>query len=274
MSQHDPFTPKKSLGQNFLVNSSIAQRIVASCDLTPDDTVIEIGPGKGALTHLLSRNTQKVFAIEKDDHLAKQLQNEFDGSNVEIVHADILDYPFDKLPNNITVVGNLPYNIATPIIKKVLNHRNKFNAFYMTVQFEYGQRIAAHPGNKKYGSLSCFVQYYAGAKMLFKIKNSAFKPIPKVQSCFLKLDFSQEPKVHAKDEQLLFAMIRACFAQRRKTIMNSLSTIIHRESIKGLLQALEIDPKSRAENISLEKYVQLLNLAIQEEKKGRQIFVR
>lgn len=267
MNRRDPFSPKKSLGQNFLINPNVVERIMASCDLKPTDIVLEIGPGKGALTHPLSSRAKKIIAIEKDDHLAAQLKQTFKDTNVEIIHDDILKYPFDGLPNDVKIIGNLPYNIATPIIEKTLNHRQKFTTFYMTVQLEYGQRIAAKPNNKSYGSLSCFVQYFAEPKILFKIKNSSFQPIPKVQSCFLQLDLLKKPKHKAQDEDCLFRIIRACFSQRRKTVQNTLSTIIHKERTRELLQALDINPKLRAENISLEKYVQISNMAVKEGEK-------
>lgn len=257
-----------------MVNPNVVGRIIASCDLKPTDIILEIGPGKGALTHSLSERVEKVIAVEKDDHLAAQLQQTFATTNVEIIHDDILKYPFDRLPNNVKIVGNLPYNIATPIIEKVLNNRQKFNTLYMTVQLEYGQRIAAGPNSKNYGSLSCFVQYFAEPKILFKIKNSSFQPIPKVQSCFLQLDMLKEPKHKAQDEECLFRIIRACFGQRRKTVQNTLSTIFRKERTGELLQALDIDPKLRAENISLEKYVQISNMAVKEEANGRKIFIQ
>jgi len=274
MNQRGQFFPKKSLGQNFLINPNVVKRIIVSCDLKPTDTILEIGAGKGALTHSLSGHAQKVIAIEKDDRLAAQLKQTFKNTNVKMVHADILKYSFDELPNNVKIVGNLPYNIATPIIEKILNYRKKFDAFYMTVQLEYGQRITAKPNSKSYGSLSCFVQYYADTKILFKIKNSSFQPIPKVQSCFLQLDLLKKPKHKAQDEKCLFRIIRACFGQRRKTVRNTLSTIVRKEKVGELLQALDINPKLRAENIRLEQYVQISNMAVKEEEKGRKVFIQ
>ncbi|MCK5081858.1 MAG: ribosomal RNA small subunit methyltransferase A [Candidatus Omnitrophica bacterium] len=274
MNQRGQFFPKKSLGQNFLINPNVIKRIIASCDLKPTDTILEIGPGKGALTHALSEQAQKVIAIEKDDHLAAQLTQTFKDTNVDVIPADILKYPFDKLPSNVKIIGNLPYNIATPIIEKAINYRKKFYAFYMTVQLEYGQRITAGPDSKSYGSLSCFVQYYADTKILFKIKNSSFQPIPKVQSCFLQLNLLEKPKHKAQDEKCLFKIIRACFGQRRKTIANTLSTIVHKEKTVELLKTLDINPKLRAENISLKKYVQISNVAIKKEEDGGGIFIK
>lgn len=253
----EAFFPKKSLGQNFLVNPHVQEKIIAACELTREDVVLEIGPGKGALTRPLADRVRKVLAIEKDNFLAPQLEKEFTGTNVTIEHADVLKYPFDQLPASMKVVGNLPYNIATPIIEKVLAFRHKFPVFYMTVQLEYGNRIVARPGSKDYGSLSCFVQYYAQAQKLFKIPPSAFSPAPKVDSCFLSLRMRPELAHKVRDEEFLFKLIRACFSQRRKTIKNSLGVVYGKGEAGELLRKLDIDPMARAEDLSLEDYVRL-----------------
>ncbi|OGX37447.1 MAG: ribosomal RNA small subunit methyltransferase A [Omnitrophica WOR_2 bacterium RIFCSPHIGHO2_02_FULL_50_17] len=257
------FIPKKSLGQHFLVGPGVRQKIIEACDLRPDDVVLEIGPGKGALTRPLSERVSKVFAVEKDDRLAARLKQEFAGTNVAILHADILEYPFERLPCGVKIVGNLPYNIATPIIEKVLAFRRKFTAFYMTVQWEYGSRMAAGPHSKEYGSLSCFVQYYADVKKLFKIPPAAFMPPPKVQSCFLRLDMKERPPLPAGSEEWLFKVIRTCFNQRRKMVQNSLSSLLPKKEIDVILQGLHIDSRLRAEDISLEDYVRLADRARQ-----------
>lgn len=251
------FFPKRSLGQNFLVNPRIQERIIAACALEKSDVVLEIGPGKGVLTRPLAQRVKKVLAIEKDNFLAPQLEKEFAGTNVTIEHADVLKYSFEQLPAPMKVVGNLPYNIATPIIEKVLTFRHKFPVFYLTVQLEYGSRIVAKPGSKDYGSLSCFVQYYATARKLFKISPSAFCPAPKVDSCFLSLHMRTAPARNARDEEFLFKLIRACFSQRRKTIRNSLAVVYGREDTEKILAELHIDPRLRAEDLSLEDYVRL-----------------
>ena len=253
------FFPKKSLGQNFLVSPHIQGKIIAASELAPEDVVLEIGPGKGVLTRPIAQRVRKVFAVEKDNYLAARLEQEFAGTNVTIEHADILKYPFEQLPAPMKVVGNLPYNIATPIIEKVLAFRHKFPVFYMTVQLEYGNRIVAKPGSKDYGSLSCFVQYYARAKKIFRIPPSAFSPAPKVDSCFLSLRTRPGPADKARDEEFLFKLIRACFIQRRKTIRNSLAVVYGKEAAEELLRALKIDPRLRAEDLSLEDYVRLAN---------------
>lgn len=257
--KHDAFFPKKSLGQNFLTNAPTQERIVAACDLNKDDIVLEIGPGKAALTRLLAARVKHVLAIEKDDRLAAQLEKDFADTNVTILHSDILEYPFDQLPQPMKIVGNLPFNIATPIIEKVVAFRHKFTEFYMTVQWEYGSRLAAQPGSKDYGSLSCFIQYYAQVQRLFKIPPGSFYPAPKVDSCFLSLKIRNRPLWQVRDEEFLFKLIRGCFSQRRKTIRNSLGAIYPREEMVELLKRSGIDPMKRPEDLSLEEYVRLAN---------------
>ncbi len=263
MKQLNSFIPKKSLGQNFLINSNIAERIISACNIKPTDVVLEIGPGKGALTCGLSQQSKHVYAIEKDKELAERLKHDLKNTNVTVINADILKYSFHKLPQEINVIGNLPYNIATPIIKKIIDHKDKLSKAHITVQLEYGQRIVAKPNSKSYGALSCYVQYYADVKLLFKMRNSAFQPIPKVQSCFLCLDFLKKREHQAKSEDLLFRIIHSCFGQRRKTIGNSLAGALAKEKIQPLLQTLQINPKLRAENLSLEEYIRMANTAME-----------
>ena len=253
------FVPKKRLGQNFLINPHIKQKIISSCQLQPSDCVLEIGPGQGALTMAIAPYVQKVIAIEKDHELAFGLKEHFKNSNVTVIHGDILKFPFSSLPEKLKIIGNLPYNIATPIIEKVFTHHKQFSSFYMTVQLEYGRRLSAKPNSKDYGSLSCFVQYYAEVKMLFRIKNTAFYPRPKVQSCFIQLDMRKEPKFQIHSEDLFFKILRHAFGQRRKTIQNSLSQVFKKNQLLSVLESLNIDPKLRAENLKLEDYVRITN---------------
>ncbi|MDP8212555.1 MAG: 16S rRNA (adenine(1518)-N(6)/adenine(1519)-N(6))-dimethyltransferase RsmA [Candidatus Zapsychrus exili] len=249
--------PKKSLGQNFLVDKNAKRKIISACNLKSNDIILEIGPGKGAITEEISPLVKKIFAIEKDKRLLKGLNETFKDTNVSIIGEDILKYDFKSLPNNIKIVGNLPYNIATPIIDKAIKNKEKFNSFYMTVQLEYGERMVAKPNNKKYGPLSCFIQYHADAKMLFKIKNTCFYPKPKVQSCFLKLTFPKETPFKAEDEKLFFDVLKTAFCQRRKTVQNSLSPILDKKILSNLLSKLAINPKLRAENLSIEDYIRI-----------------
>jgi len=251
--------PKKQLGQNFLVNPRTQQKIVDACQLSTEDIVLEIGPGRGALTRLIAPCVKRLIAVEKDMPLANQLNKEFLGSNVEIIQEDILKFSFERLPSKIKLIGNLPYNITTPIIERIFLHRKKLLSVFITVQKEYAERLTASVGNKHYGALTCFAQYYAQIKVLFMIRAGAFYPVPKVQSCFLSMDVSHKPKMETFDEQFLFKLIHAAFGQRRKIILNSLSCMMPKENLMNMLKDLKIDPALRAENLTLEDYVRIVN---------------
>jgi len=263
-----PF-PKKRLGQNFLIDLNIKRKIIASCHLKPDETVLEIGPGTGVLTFELAAKVKKLIAIEKDKDLSQILSEKFHDSNVKIIHHDILKYSFQSLPNNLKIIGNLPYHIVSPIIKKVLTYRHKFQSFYFMTQLEQGRRLVAQPNSKEYGSLSCAVQYFAEVEKLFQIKPTAFYPKPKVQSVFLHLQIKRQPELKAINENLLFQIIKNAFNQRRKTILNSLSTIISKEFLIDLLKECKIDPKARAENLKLKDYVLISNMLDEQKMRGR-----
>ena len=252
--------PKKHLGQNFLIDHNVRQRIIEACALKKTDTILEIGPGKGTLTELIAPQVQRVIAVETDEGLSQGLREKFARTNVTIVHQDILDYPFDELKGTAKAVGNLPYNIATAIIEKFLLHRHLFSTFYLMIQWEVGLRLTAKPDTKDYGSLSCFVQYYVQPKILFKIKNTAFKPVPKVQSCFMELKMLSQPLLQAVDEALLFKITRLAFQQRRKTLPNTLSSLMDKNQLSEVMERLKISPKARAEDLSLRDFILLSNL--------------
>ena len=253
------YSPKKHFGQNFLTDQNVKDKIINACDLKKEDTVLEIGPGKGVLTQSIAPHVKRLIAVETDPTLAPALQEQFKDTNITVVHDDFLKYDLKDIPTGTKVIGNLPYNISTPIIEKILMHRDRFSVFYLTVQWELGLRIAAAPDNKDYGAFSCFVQYYSEPKILFKIKNTAFKPVPKVQSCFLRLNLFQEPKLKCKNEELLFQITRQAFQSRRKNILNSLEKILGKEELTKILGSLKIDSNWRAENVSLENFVALTN---------------
>lgn len=260
------YDPKKSLGQNFLIDTRVLQRIVESCDLGPDDVVIEIGPGQGVLTRLIAPKVKRLICVETDRDLIGPLHAEFgqpqavrSQGSVEIIHADFLKWEMDHLPDAVKVIGNIPYYISTPIIEKLIVDRARISAAFLTVQLEFGQRLTANPGGKDYGSLSCYAQYYADIKMLFKIKNNCFKPAPKVDSCFLRLAIRQKPDNVAHDEEFLFKLIQTAFQQRRKNIVNTLKGLFGRERIEVVLKDLNIDQKARPENLTLKNYTDLSN---------------
>lgn len=250
--------PKKSLGQHFLIHQGIQQRIVDGCGLLATDTVVEIGPGKGAITDKIAQRVKRVVAIEKDRVLAGALRERFDQTHVEVTEADVLEFDFSHLPAARICVGNLPYNVAAPIIEKVLTS-GKFERLYAMVQLEHGHRMLAGPGSKEYGSLSCFVQFYSRTRKLFEIRPSAFQPPPKVQSVFIEFDIyppDRRPIQNVPEDDLL-AMIRAAFLQRRKTILNALGFLAPKETLSAVLKDLNIPEQTRAEQICLMDFVRI-----------------
>ena len=248
--------PKKYLGQNFLIDRRIQQKIIGHCDLKPDDIVVEIGPGQGEITRLIAPKVKRLICVETDKDLIVPLREEFQGFNVDIAHADFLKWDFKE---NHKIIGNIPYYITTPIVEKLIEHRQRVTFAYLTVQLEFGQRLAAQAGGKDYGALSCFAQYYADTRVLFKIKNTSFRPIPKVDSCFVRMDFTCPARYHPKDERTLFRLIRAAFTQRRKTIVNAVAPLYPKNRLLPVLEDLKILPKSRPEELSIQNFVDICN---------------
>jgi 16S rRNA (adenine1518-N6/adenine1519-N6)-dimethyltransferase len=254
-------TLKKNLGQNFLVDRRIQQKIIEHCGLSDDDDIIEIGPGAGVMTRLVSPHVRRLMAVETDGDLVAPLQQEFAGSNAEVIHADFLRWPFPA-GGPFKVVGNIPYYISTPIIERLIAERAKVRQAFLTVQLEFGERLAAAPGNKTYGSLSCFVQYHAKVNVFFKIRRNCFKPAPNVDSCFLCLDFEHPPSFKPHNEQALFKVIRTAFTQRRKNILNALGSLVDKARLTRILEELEISPNKRPEQLNLENFIDISNRVV------------
>lgn len=259
--------PKRSLGQNFLIDKRTIQKIINVCGLNSQDVVLEIGPGQGALTALIAESVKKLIAVEKDHDLAAALSINSSSNNIEIMCGDILEFDWEKIGMDVKVIGNLPYNVATPIIEKIIQHRRRIKESYIMLQLEHANRLVAKPCSKEYGSLSCFVQYYADVKKMFTIKNTCFNPKPKVDSCFLLLRPLDKARLGCLDEDLLFRVIRAAFNYRRKTLLNSLGLLYKKDSVERLLARAKISSKRRAEELSLEEYVGFVN-GVVESKEG------
>ncbi len=251
--------PNKSLGQVFLKNKNIIDRIISACQLKPENTVFEIGPGPGTLTRHFLPFVKEVIAVEKDKTLCHTLGDEFKGKNVKIICSDILKFPFETLPTNLICIGNLPYYISSPIIQKLIENRNHFQKIFITVQLEFANRMTAKIGTKDYSSLTCFVQYYTRCQMLFKISRNAFAPVPKVNSSFMQLNMVPSGSLPVVDELRLFKIIHLAFQQRRKTIANALATTIGKERLIQILDLLKIKPNLRAENLRLEDFISICN---------------
>jgi len=257
--------PKKSLGQNFLIDKNIQRKIINACNLSKEDIVLEIGSGTGELAAELSARVKKVYALEIDSRLYLELEQRLSrDSNCQIIKSDILKFNINKflrenkIDQKIKVIGNIPYYISSPIIEHLIGYSNNISQAFMTVQKEFGRRVVACPGSKVYGSFSCFVQYYAQSKILFEISSACFRPIPKVSSCFLSLKFTDRHAVEVKDEEAFFKLIRAAFNQRRKTLRNSLSNFITPDKLERFLNSAGIDKNVRPEDLSLDQFADLL----------------
>lgn len=259
------YKPKKYLGQNFLIDKNIQKKIISFCNFDPEDTVLEIGSGRGELTRLIKDRVAQIYALEIDRSLCDILRKEFGGiKNIKIINQDILKFNinkyFQKTKNKIKIVGNIPYYITSPIMERLLAYKDKINSIFITVQKELAVRMAAKSGSKDYGVFSCFVQYHCIPQILFLIKKNSFFPVPKVDSSFLRLEIRQAPAVKVKDEKLFFKIIRSAFNQRRKTMKNSLRGVIPEEKLSVFFSEFAIDKNIRPEQLSLQRFANLSNL--------------
>lgn len=258
-----PIKPKKSLGQNFLADRNIREKIVKAIEFNLHDTVLEIGPGRGEITSLLLPKVKKIYALEIDKALCATLKETLGNClNLELINEDILEFDLSSIPEQIKVVGNIPYYISTPIIEHLFKNREKIEVIFMTVQKEFAKRMSAAPGSRDFSSLSCFVQYYAEPKVLFNIKRGSFYPVPNVDSSFIRLKIRKEPAVKVTDEKRLFSVIRAAFNQRRKTLRNSLEGIITEEALEKFYRDNHINKGIRPESLSLKQFAALSEFAL------------
>lgn len=248
--------PNKKLGQNFLFDEE-ALNLIAS-GVNEQDTIIEIGPGLGTLTAVLAEKAEKVIAVELDDKMIAILNERFKlYNNVEIIHEDILNVDIDKIAPKAKVVANLPYYITTSIITKLL--KTNIKDITVLIQKEVAERICAIPGSKKAGAITYFVNYYANAEIVGNVSKEAFIPNPEVESSIVKLKIRENKLVEVKNEDMLFEIIRANFNQRRKTLINSLSTVVDKERLKEILRDLNINENVRGETLTLKQYAQIAN---------------
>ncbi|MCQ6281860.1 16S rRNA (adenine(1518)-N(6)/adenine(1519)-N(6))-dimethyltransferase RsmA [Bacillus sp. EB600] len=264
------FSFKKSLGQNFLIDTNILKRIVDFAELSEDIGAIEIGPGIGALTEQLARSSKKVVAFEIDQRLLPILAETLSPySNVKVIHQDVLKADVAKVIDeeftdckDIMVVANLPYYVTTPIIMKIIEEHLPIRGIVVMLQKEVADRISAKPGTKDYGSLSIAIQYYTKAETVMIVPKTVFVPQPNVDSAVVRLTRLEEPAVSVKDEDFFFQVTRASFAQRRKTLLNNLTSQLpdgkeKKENIVTALHASGIDPGRRGETLSLEEFGRL-----------------
>ncbi|TKC13891.1 16S rRNA (adenine(1518)-N(6)/adenine(1519)-N(6))-dimethyltransferase RsmA [Robertmurraya kyonggiensis] len=264
------FSFKKSLGQNFLIDTNILNRIVDHANLTEDSGAIEIGPGIGALTEQLLRRSKKVVAFEIDQRLLPILEETLAPyPNKKIIHQDVLKADVASIVaeefagiEDVMVVANLPYYVTTPIIMKLLEDKLPIRGIVCMLQKEVAERIAAKPGTKDYGSLSIAVQYYTETETVMIVPKTVFVPQPNVDSAVIRLAVRKTPRVSVKDEAFFFTVTRASFAQRRKTILNNLTSQLpagkeKKEQILTALSEASIEPTRRGETLSIEEFAVL-----------------
>lgn len=267
--QKNGFTFKKSLGQNFLINPDVCPEMAAAaCD--KNTGVIEIGPGIGVLTAELSARAKRVVAIELDERLKKILPVTLaECDNVEIIYGDVMKTDLKGLIaekfadcERVAVCANLPYYITSPIVMGLLESRLPIDSITVMVQKEAAERLCAEVGTREAGAVSVAVSYYSEPEILFEVKRDSFMPPPKVDSAVIKLNIRNNPPVAVKDEAKFFRLVRASFAQRRKTLVNTLSNTlsIDKEDIKKALSTLGLSETVRGERLTLEELAELSNL--------------
>jgi len=259
-----PFRPKKSLGQHFLRDPFIIERILDRAHFGRSSTVLEIGAGLGALTFPLSACVQHVIAVEKDEALAEKLRTGLarEGvGNVTLIRDDILKVDLSRLAQEtIEVIGNIPYNISSPLIERLIRNREVVSRAILTLQHELAARLTASPGNKQYGALTVLIQYHAHVSPLLEVPRQAFYPKPKVSSTVVQFDFSRPYPRRVDSEDFFRKVVRAAFAHRRKTLLNSLRGTFPSWEVQGLLNAMRhcaIDPQRRAETLSTDDFLDL-----------------
>jgi 16S rRNA (adenine1518-N6/adenine1519-N6)-dimethyltransferase len=260
---------KKSLGQNFLIDQNILNKIVSAADLGPNKAALEIGPGIGALTQQLAKLAGRVLAVEIDQRLLPILDETLEPyPHATVVHGDVLKLDLPELfqqyfegVDGVSVVANLPYYITTPIIMKLLEEKLPLENIVVMIQKEVADRMAARPGTKDYGSLSIAVQFHCEPELVTIVPRTVFVPQPNVDSAVIRLRVRKAPPVDVENVDFFFAVVQASFVQRRKTIYNNLAarffTKENKSELEALLISCGIEPQRRGETLSMEEYARL-----------------
>ena len=265
------FNFQKKFGQNFLIDTRVLERIIEAAEITKDDCVLEIGPGIGTMTQYLAESAREVIAVEIDKMLIPILADTLsDYDNVTVINEDILKVDIGKIVEEknggkpIKVVANLPYYITTPIIMGLFESHVPLKSITIMVQKEVADRMQVGPGTKDYGALSLAVQYYAKPEIVANVPPNCFIPRPNVGSAVIRLTRYDAPPVEVKDEKLMFALVRASFNQRRKTLVNGLSNAselnLSKEKITEALEEMGLPATVRGEALTLEQFAQLSNI--------------
>jgi 16S rRNA (adenine1518-N6/adenine1519-N6)-dimethyltransferase len=247
--------PKKKFGQNFLKDASIIHSIIQSINPLPDDTLIEIGPGLGALTKPLLEKCPHLLAIELDRDIVSWMENEYPKKSITIFNEDVLNFNFHQFHQKVRIVGNLPYNISTPILFKCIENIQIVKDLHFMLQKEVVDRMIAIPSSSEYGRLSVMLQYYFSMEHLVQVPKEAFEPQPKVESSFVRLiPYEQYPFI-ANNINQFGKIVKEAFSQRRKTIRNTLKSFINENDF----EKIGINPQLRAENLSVSDFVNISN---------------
>ncbi|MDQ3555317.1 MAG: 16S rRNA (adenine(1518)-N(6)/adenine(1519)-N(6))-dimethyltransferase RsmA [Gemmatimonadota bacterium] len=265
MSRRPPDAPraKRSLGQNFLIDPKLQRAVVDVLAPGPEDEVLEIGPGQGALTRHLVGRVRRLVLVEKDDVLAARLRDEFAAEpSVKVIHADILEVRLESISPasaELKVIGNIPYNITTPILFSLLERRPRPRSIVLMVQREVADRIVAAPGGKDFGALAVGVQTVAGAERVLHVGRGAFRPVPKVESSVVRITPYDPPRLSEAEEAALRRLSRAAFGQRRKQFQRILrdAYTLSVEEVKRLEQQLGVDLQARPETFGPDQFVRL-----------------
>lgn len=265
---------KKSLGQNFIIDTNILRNIVQTASVDEHTTVIEVGPGIGALTEQIAKEAKEVFAFEIDDRLLSVLDDTLSPyDNVTVFHQDILEVDFEQFKTDylsdtsrLVVIANLPYYITTPIIMHLIESSLPVEEMVLMMQKEVASRLEAKPSTKAYGSLSIAIQYYMEVEVAFTVPRTVFMPQPNVDSAIIRLRTLENPPVIVKDENLFFKIVRASFVQRRKTIWNNLRKAFNdkskEETLRDAFEKAEINPSRRGESLTIEEFGRLADALV------------
>ncbi len=247
---------RRRFGQHFLTDPGVIDAILRAIHATKDDVVVEIGPGQGAITAALAANAGHLHAVEIDRDLVARLRRQYDSTPTVTIHeADALAFDFSSLGDRLRIVGNLPYNISTPLLFHLLNFRERILDMHFMLQKEVVDRMAASPGSKAYGRLGIMLGCHLNIESLFDVDKTAFSPPPEVMSAVVRLDPLPPGTYDIIDQELLSKLVTSAFMKRRKTIRNSLRDHVD----VGDFEAVGIDPGLRPEQISISKYVALSN---------------
>ncbi|MBN1907714.1 MAG: ribosomal RNA small subunit methyltransferase A [Deltaproteobacteria bacterium] len=258
--------PNKRLGQHFLVDQGIIKEIIAKTGVEKSDDILEIGPGLGALTIPMAKEVNSITAVEKDSRMVNHLRQRLEEnsiSNVLVIEGDILRVDFDAITggkNRIKVIGNLPYNISSPFLERLITNKKYFSRAVLMLQYEFAERLCSGPGTKDYGAITVMTQYESTITRLIRVDKDAFSPRPKVGSMVISIDLEMPHPVRVKNNRVFELVVRGAFAQRRKTIKNSLKVIndhFENDQIAWALDKCGIDPLRRAETVSLDEFISL-----------------